>query len=249
MTTTRAVPPKSIGQAVMRPREQVEQRIKSAILSGELKSGDPLPPESELARQFNVSRTTLREALRVLTSQHLIYKVPGARGGNFVQSIDHESLGTVVIESVDNLLALGSIDFSEVADVRRHLEVPSVRLAATSRTEEDLVELRSVVNQQRAASVDDPEVPDLDRRFHVGIAGASGNRVLASFVAALHHATEPVNYLDLSPEVGRETVKQHVRILRAIEAQDPDEGEAAIVEHLTYLQRHLVADARAKRTD
>ena len=82
------------------------------------------------------------------------------------------------------------------------------------------------------ASVDDPEVPDLDRRFHVGIAGASGNRVLASFVAALHHATEPVNYLDLSPEVGRETVKQHVRILRAIEAQDPDEAEAAMVRQL-----------------
>lgn len=244
MTVTKGEPTKPIGRAVLRPREQVEQRIKAAILSGELNGGDLLPPEAELARQFNVSRTTLREALRVLTSQRLIHKVPGARGGNFVQSVDSESLGAVVIEAVDNLLALGSIDFDEVADVRRHLEVPSVRLAAERRSPDDLAALEGVVARQREASVDDPEVPDLDRRFHVGIAQASGNRVLASFVAALHHATEPVNYLDLSPEVGRETVKQHVRILRAIAAQDPDEGEMAIVEHLTYLRRHLASASR-----
>ncbi len=230
---------KSLGQAVLRPREQVEQRIRAAILSGELKSGDMLPPEAELARQFNVSRTTLREALRVLSSQRLISKVPGARGGNFVQSVDHESLGAVVIEAVDNLLALGSIDFNEVADVRRNLEVPSVRLAAMNRTEADLSELQAIVAEQRRASVEDPAIPELDRRFHVGIADASGNRVLAAFVAALHHSTEPLHYLDLSPEVGRETVKQHGRILGALAEGDPDEGQEAIVEHLNYLKKHL----------
>ena len=90
--------PRIIGHRVLRPRQQVEEGIKAAILSGELKSGEMLPPEAELARQFQVSRTTLREALRVLSTQHLITKVPGARGGNFVRSIDHDSLGTVVTE-------------------------------------------------------------------------------------------------------------------------------------------------------
>jgi GntR family transcriptional repressor for pyruvate dehydrogenase complex len=71
---------KVIGRTVLRPREQVEQTIKAAILSGELKSGEILPPEAELARQFKVSRTTLREALRVLSTQNLIMKVPGAPG-------------------------------------------------------------------------------------------------------------------------------------------------------------------------
>ncbi|PBI91926.1 Pyruvate dehydrogenase complex repressor [Rhodococcus erythropolis] len=232
---------KTIGQAVMRPRQQVEETIKTAILSGELKSGEMLPPEAELARQFSVSRTTLREALRVLTSQHLITKVPGARGGNFVQSVDYRSLGTVMTESVDNLMALGSIRFDEVADVRQQLEIPAVRLAATSRSEEDLDKLSEIVRKQKTASVDDPEIPDLDRQFHTLIAKASGNRVLASFVAALHHATEPVHYLDLSPAVGRETVRQHAAILRAIKNQNPDAAEKAIVEHLTYLRRHILA--------
>jgi GntR family transcriptional regulator, transcriptional repressor for pyruvate dehydrogenase complex len=232
---------KVIGQAVLRPRQQVEETIKAAILSGELKSGEMLPPEAELARQFNVSRTTLREALRVLSSQHLITKIPGARGGNFVQSVDYRSLGTVMMEAVANLLTLGSIRFEEVADVRQYLEVPSVRLAAANRSEQDLTELGGIVRRQKTASVDDPEIPDLDRQFHTLIARASGNRVLASLVAALHHATEPVHYLDLSPEVGRQTVRQHAAILRAIEHQDPDDGEKAIVDHLTYLRRHLLA--------
>ncbi|MGV9863396.1 FadR/GntR family transcriptional regulator [Rhodococcus koreensis] len=236
---------KTIGQAVLRPRQQVEETIKAAILSGELQSGEMLPPEAELARQFNVSRTTLREALRVLSSQHLINKVPGARGGNFVQSVDYRSLGTVMTEAVDNLLTLGSIRFDEVADVRQQLEVPAVRLAAANRTDDDLAELSNIVGRQKSASVDDPEIPDLDRQFHTLIARASGNRVLASFVATLHHATEPVHYLDLSPEVGRETVRQHGAILRAIKNQNPDAGEKAIVEHLTYLRRHILAHREA----
>jgi len=245
LSTGDDAPRKMIGKTVLRPRQQVEETIKQAILSGELKSGEMLPPETELARQFNVSRTTLREALRALSTQSLINKVPGARGGNFVQSVDYRSLGTVVIESVDNLLALGSIEFDEVAEVRRQLEVPSVRLAAVNRTAEQIERLLAIVEQQKAASVDDPEIPELDRKFHGLIARASGNRVLASFVAALHHATEPVHYLDLSPEVGRETVKQHQRIVRAIEQQDPDAGEAGIIEHLDYLRTHIAAHRRA----
>lgn len=230
---------KVIGRTVLRPRQQVEETIKSAILDGELKSGEMLPSEAELARQFNVSRTTLREALQSLVTQNLIHKVPGARGGNFVQTVDYRSLGDVVIESVDNLLALGSIDFMEVAAVRQQLEVPSVRLAAENRTDEDVEKLRETVEKQKNASVDDPEVPGLDQRFHTQIADASGNRVLASFVAALHHATEPVDYLELSSEVGRETVRQHLAIVRAIRHQDPDAAEAAIIEHLTYLREHI----------
>lgn len=233
-----------IGQKVLRPREQVEERVRVAILSGELKTGDVLPPEAELARQFSVSRTTVREALRSLTTQGLIYKVPGSRGGNFVQLIDHHSLGSAVIDSVHKLLTLGSIEFTEVAEVRQYLEIPAVRLAAANRSSEDLERLCEIVRRQKTASVDDPEVPKLDERFHTLIAQASGNRVLASFVSALHHETEPVHYLDLSPAVGRATVRQHKAIVDAIAKQDADAAEDAIVKHLTYLRKHFAARAK-----
>jgi GntR family transcriptional repressor for pyruvate dehydrogenase complex len=231
--------PKVLGQRVVRPRQQVEEQIRSAIFSGELRGGERLPSEAELARQFEVSRTTVREALRSLSAQNLIDKVPGAGGGSFVRSVDHRSLGTMLQESLHNLLQLGTVQGGELAMVRQFLEVPATRLAAEHRTDEDLAALKDIVATQKRISVDDPEVAELDARFHATIAKASGNKVLASFVHALHHETEPVHHLDLSPAVGRATVRQHQKILSAIGAGDADAAEAAIVEHLSYLREHL----------
>lgn len=231
----------SIGKKVLRPRQQVEDQIKAAILSGSLRPGDRLPGELELARQFAVSRTTVREALRSLSTQNLITKTPGAGGGSFVQKVDHSALRSALVDSVHHLLALGTIEFEEVALVRQHLEVPAVRLAAAHRSEDDLQELRDIVALQKSISVEDPRVPGLDEQFHGAIARASGNRVLASFVSALHFETEPVHYLDLSPEVGRTTVRQHQKIVRALAEQDPAAAEEAMIEHLTYLREHLLA--------
>lgn len=230
-----------IGRKILRPREQVEQRIRSAILTGQLQSGERLPSEAELARQFDVSRNTVREALQSLVTQNLISKLPGAGGGSFVRSVDHQSLGHVLSESMESLLSLGRIQFEEVALVRQHLEVPAARLAAEYRTEDDLALLRGIITKQKSISVEDPSVPELDAEFHTAIADASRNRVLASFVAALHRQTEPVRYLELSPEVGQTTVRQHQRIVTAITKRDANAAQLAIVEHLSYLRRHLLA--------
>ncbi len=228
-----------IGQKVLRPRQQVEESLRKAILSGQLRSGERLPPETELARQFSVSRPTIREALSALESQGLISKVPGAGGGSFVQTVDHHALGQVVQESMHNLLQLGSVNFGEVSMVRQYLEIPAASLAARNRTDEDLEELKNIIEEQRTRSVDDPLIADLDARFHVAIARMSGNRILASLVYALHSESEPVAYLDLSPDVGRETFAQHVAIVKAIAAQDPDAAKDAVTEHLTYLREHI----------
>ena len=231
-----------IGERILRPRQQVEERLRAAILNGDLEDGERLPPEVELARQFEVSRTTIREALRTLTSEGLIVKSPGARGGTFVQKLGSDSLGTVIQESLNNLLRMGNVEYTAVAMVRQYLEVPSARLAARNATEEDLRDLREILRKQREATVGDPDVGQLDADFHSTIARASGNPVLAAFVRALHRETEPVHYLDLSPEVGRETVIQHQNIVKAIEAGDSEAAQAAVVEHLTYLRQHLFSE-------
>src|SRR5262245_39424721 len=95
-----------LGQRVLRPRQQVEEALRKAVLNGQLRTGERLPPEAELARQFRVSRPTIREALSALESQGLIRKVAGAGGGSFVQTVDHHALGEIVQESVHNLLRL-----------------------------------------------------------------------------------------------------------------------------------------------
>ncbi|WP_205620854.1 FadR/GntR family transcriptional regulator [Intrasporangium chromatireducens] len=217
----------------------MEDALRKAVLDGQLRTGDRLPAETELARQFSVSRPTIREALSALESQGLIRKVPGAGGGSFVQAVDHTALGQVVQESMHNLLRLGSISFDEVAIVRQYLEVPAATLAATNRTDEDLEELQELLAEQKRRTVDDPMVAELDAQFHISIARMSGNRILAALVYALHRESEPVSYLDLSPEVGRDTFAQHRHIVAAIAEQDPGAAEAAITEHLTYLRGRI----------
>lgn len=242
-----------LGQKVLRPRQQVEEALRKAVLDGDLKIGDRLPPETELARQFCVSRPTVREALSSLESQGLIRKIPGAGGGSFVQPVDHRALGQVLQESMHNLLRLGGVTFDEVAAVRQHLEIPSVVLAALDRTEEQLEELHTLLEEQKHRTVDDPMIAELDARFHITIARMSGNRVLAALIYALHRESEPVSYLELSPEMGRESFLQHQRIVKAIEERDPQEAEESIKDHLAYLRinirQHVASTGGVRESD
>ncbi|MGE2715447.1 FadR/GntR family transcriptional regulator [Mycolicibacterium litorale] len=235
----RDVRPRILGQKVLRPRQQVEDTLRQAVLDGELRTGDRLPSETELARQFSVSRPTIREALSSLETQGLIRRSPGAGGGSFVQAVDYAALGQVVQESMHNLLRLGSVNFDEVAMVRQYLEIPSAMEAALHRTPEQLDELREILKEQKHRTVDDPMIAELDAQFHITIARMSGNRVLASLVYALHRESEPVQYLDLSPDLGRDTYIQHQRIVTAIADQDPKAAEEAMTEHLAYLRAHI----------
>ena len=230
-----------IGHRVLRPREQVEEALRSALVDGRLRMGERLPPETELARQFCVSRATIREALSALETQGLIRKVAGAGGGSFVQAVDHHALGALVRESLHNLLQLGMVSVDEVAVVRQHLEVPSAILAARNRNDADISDLHRILDEQRVRSVEDSAVPELDAQFHVAIARISGNRVLAALVYAVHRESEPVSYLELSAEVGRQTFLQHQAIVDAIAGGDGQAAEAAITAHLTYLRSHIKA--------
>ena len=224
-------------QPVARAREQVETQIREAILSGTFKRGEKLPSEAELAESFAVSRTTIREALRSLAAAGLIFKVPGASGGSFVQVIDYRSLSGVLGDSIVNTLRLGTVEYDEVAQVRYLLEVPSAKLAAANRTEEDVETLRTIVDRQKEITFDHPDVPRLDIDFHSAIGDASGNRVLASFVTALHQAIRPVLAKHLDAKAGRDTVRQHAAIVKAISESDAEAAAAAMEKHLNYLQK------------
>lgn len=225
---------------VVRPRRQVEDQIREAILSGEFAQGDKLPTETELAASFAVSRPTVREALQSLAASGLIRKVPGAAGGSFVQGVNHEALGAMLRESMDNILRIGTLDIGEVTVVRRLLEIPAARLAAEHRTEAHLDVMRTVVERQRTITLADSDIPHLDQLFHTTIAEASDNRLLAALVSALHLVTRPATFLELSPEVGHCTVRQHAAILRAIEGEDAGEAGRAMAEHLDYVLRFSV---------
>ena len=230
--------PKFHAKQVTRPRAQVEQQIRDAIMSGQFAQGDKLPPETELAEQFGVSRPTVREALGSLVSAGLIRKIPGVAGGSFVNTVTADSLSETLGESVDTILRLGALDIAEITLVRRVLEVPAASLAAGNRSAEHLRRMRGVVDRQRSTTIDDPLVPSYDLEFHATVGEASGNRLLGAFVRALHATTYPARYLEITSEVARNGVKQHIAILAAIEAGRPEDAAAAMEAHLDYVLRY-----------
>jgi GntR family transcriptional regulator, transcriptional repressor for pyruvate dehydrogenase complex len=234
-------------KGVVRPRVQIEQQIRAAILSGELPPGFRLQSEAELSRLFGVSRNTIREGLRSLETQGLIEKLPGAGGGSFVQRVDQQSLGKALQESVGNLLKFGMIDVDELASVREYLEVPSARLTAVNCSEEDLQELRGVVERQQNLTTTElggAENRELNLQFHNTIARASGNNLLNTFVHALHRVTEAAHYVQLEGADGltawEHHVDHHVKILHAIEQRDPDAAEEAVRAHLQHWLAHIM---------
>lgn len=187
----------------------------------------------------------MREALGALVSGGLIRKIPGMAGGSFVNTVTPDSLSRMLSESVDTILRLGALDMLELTDVRRVLEVPAARLAARHRSEEQVGELRSIVERQRTTTIDDPGIPGYDLAFHTTIGQASGNRLLAAFIAAVHDATHPAQYLDVTAEVGKRTVKQHMVILAAIETGDEDAAAEAMQSHLDYVLRYSTTQPKA----
>jgi len=220
---------------VDRPRAQVEQQLKEAILSGQFADGDKLPSETELAEKFGVSRPTIREALGGLVSTRLIHK---ASRGSFVNQLTADSLSQMLQESLDTILRLGALNIRELTDLRCVLEIPAARLAAQHRDEEHVAKLRKIVEQQRVSTIDDPRVSIYDLAFHSIVGQASGNRLLAALIASVHDATHPAQYLDITPEVGRRTVKQHMAIVEVIEARNAAGAAEAMETHLKYVLRY-----------
>jgi GntR family transcriptional regulator, transcriptional repressor for pyruvate dehydrogenase complex len=223
---------------VRRPREQVEHQLRDAILSGNLSVGTRLPAEAELASEFLVSRTTVREALRSLVTAGLIDKVPGSRGGTFVRSIDHLSLADSLHETIQSLVKLGTIDITDAVQVHRLLEIPAVRLAAENRSDADLAVMDEIIGALSATTLDDPSIPELDLKLHYQIGLASGNCVLAAFIKALHRVGEPVRRLRLTPEVARESHRQHRALVEAIRQSDPGAAAEILSHHMTYWREH-----------
>jgi len=230
---------------VLRPRQQVENQLRKAILNGTFQNGDRLPSEMELAAQFKVSRATVREALRGLAEGGLISKVPGANGGSFVQLLDHHTLTDLVSERMTNILDLGSLEHREVAQFRDLLEVPSARMAAANRTDKDLAILRAIIEREKVVEVSDPTVATLNAEFHSAVALASGNRVVSAFVTALHRVAHPLAFIDTDEAVGQGAVRHHIEIYRAIEQKQPEQAAERMRNHLAFLNEHAIASGTA----
>lgn len=156
--------------------QQVATQLQELIMKGTLAVGERLPSEGEMAVQFGVSRSTVREALRGLSSQSLVQTRRGVNGGTFVAEPSAENVQTYLETTIGLLSGADVVSVDEILEARELFEVPAARLAARRRDDAQLQRLRATLSSGSEADL----TQDFEghKEFHVAVMEASGNRLL-----------------------------------------------------------------------
>ena len=213
--------------------------IRAFMQRERLAPGDRLGREEDLARRFGVSRPTLREALRLLSSAHLVRASKGPGGGIFVAATTEEGIALSVSEGVASMLAADAIDLDELLETRMLVEIPLAGLAAQRATPDEVARIRTLVEESETAGADGDHLRELelDGQLHRTIMLAAGNRLAGAFMAWVMDVLQPSLQERLQPAVVEKALQeQHRDILRGIERGDPTAAERAAREHLLYLR-------------
>ncbi len=227
--------------AQSRAFEDVVTQIQEAILEGRLKAGDRLPGERQLRELFQVSRGTLREALRTLEQKKLIQIRTGVRGGAFVCPINTQP----VSESLDLLLRYQKVDLKELAEFREEVEGAVAARAAQRAKREDVRQLISYVDTIKTLSKGGREswreVIKVDNQFHLSLARISGNRVFESVLMIIYDNI--FRYFDrFLPKDKRVTEKIYqdlIQIVEAIQEKDAQKTKKLIQTHVKRFDRMM----------
>lgn len=218
--------------------EYIFEQIRASISSGELKPGDRLPPEREMATMFGVSRQGVREALRGLEIAGLVVCKTGVAGGAFVRDGD----GVAVTRAITDLASLGAISWASILEARILLTADTIRLACTRATGEDFLALEQDIDAVEALSA---ERYTKERQlrlasFYQLIAEASHNDVLVTLVNSLT-AIFQERMSRTAPLPKTDVVQARRRITRLMRAGDAEGAIAEVTAHFKRLEAYLVA--------
>ena len=217
--------------------EQVAAALQHRIQDAGLGPGDFLGREEDLAAEFGVSRPTLREALKLLSSGNLIRATKGPGGGIFVAHTAEQGMGRSLSDAIAMMLETEAVSLHELLDARVLLEVPLAGLAAYQPDEETLARLRKAVEAAAAAPDDTEVVAATDAEIHRTIAAASGNRMIQALTNWIFEVLQPQLIEVLEPAVVHSAlVEQHEALVTAVEKGDPARAERAMKDHLLYLR-------------
>lgn len=211
--------------------EEIVRQVKALIAEGRLKSGDQLPPERDLAAQFKVSRTSVREALRTLESLGLIEIRPGE--GTFVRKVSVESL----IEPLAHVILSQREAVGELFEARRLLEPALAGLAARRATQDDLQEMERILEEQAKEVAAGLTGLAQDAAFHASIAASVRNRAITRTVNAIMDLLTQSREESLqTPGRPTRSHQDHRRILDAIRRRDEAGARRAMLDHLDAVE-------------
>ena len=212
--------------------EQIVQQIEESIRKGELSEGSQLPAERDLAKQFGVSRTAVREAIKALQEKGLVDAFPGR--GTFVTNGTSNSLR----RSLDRIIKSGEPDgWDYLVEFREILEPEIAALAAVRATDQDLTTMREALDVMDNAGQDSEAFIEADLDFHLALAEAAANPIVLSLIDSIVGLLREQRLLIFQIAGGPERGQHHHRrILEAIERHDPQGARAAMQAHLSQVR-------------
>lgn len=221
--------------------EMICEQIRAQLAAGTLRAGDKLPAERELAAEFQVSRSALREALRSLEVAGIIRNVKGVKGGAFIQSAEPDR----IVEAMRDYVHLGDISLDELTEARLAIQDIIVRLACERGTEADFAELEAIAERTRHET-------DIDARYQCAVeyyavlARATQNRIFGIFVdslsSILHEFVQGPGYQVLQERL----IDSRFRLLEHLRAGNADAAAEEMRKHLEHIHQH-VRKAGAKK--
>lgn len=209
--------------------EEISEQIKELIHSGVFKPGDKLPPERELAKQFNVGRMAVREALRVLEDSGFIYIKQGSSGGSFI----HAPEASKFSKSLTTFADLSEITPEQLTEVRLAIELSSVELVIPRISKKDLKQLEQIVNNTPKTAGSTLIPVSSYTSFHLALARATGNPLLESLLAAIINLD--LGYMGRGKRDKKAFVKHihdHEMIYQAIKKKDVKKAKAILKKHI-----------------
>jgi len=225
---------KTVYQAIQTSRlyEQIVQQIENSIIKGLLKPGDQLPSERELALQFGVSRTAVREAVKTLREKGLVEAFSGR--GTFVT----DGTSQATRQSLDRMIRIGQTEsFMNLVEVREILEPHIAAMAAVRASEQDFAAMSEAIQAMDKSNSEPEAFIEADLDFHLALAEAAGNPLILSLidsiVGVLREQRLRIFKVKGGPERGQ---FHHRRILEAVRERRADDARESMRAHLQQVR-------------
>lgn len=239
--TTEILKSKTVGEGMFRPlkkkrfSDQIADLIQKKILEDNLAVGTGLPSEIEMAREFQVSRSVIREALRILEISGLVNIKKGPTGGIFVSN----GYQAPIIRSLNNLLTSGEVTVDHLFDARLLIEPHIAGQAARHASDADLKKFEALFEDSASHFEDPAHLKRNNLEFHLLLAKASGNPVLAVMLESVFEllAERTLNFVDLTLE--RKFFKVHRAIFEVIARGQPKETSRLIREDIMNVMKTI----------
>jgi len=214
--------------------QQLVENIRQQIFNDQLREGDRLPNERDLALSFGVSRTVVREAIKTLTKEGLVEVRHGI--GTFIANQTSQALS----QSLDLMLMIeGGHKSNDMVEIREILEPSIAALAALRANDDDIIALQAEVRTMDESMQDMQRFVTADHAFHLTLARATHNaiipRLLNPVVDLLHWQRKQIFMMEQGPQSGQ---YHHKRILDAVIRHDSEGARAAMIAHLEQVREH-----------